>query len=354
VRVGPGEVVGSDLDRPGLVDAFEGHAALGRVNLRNPPALAVEDFGAWVVDAGDDEIAGGKARLAHFDLLRSELPGLAADLARNLVQAPHLGVLLGDHHRVLAALVRLMPVADHRLASLLRVWRDRDSLLGLVEDKRLVALALPDPLRRLAVEVVAVSDHLVKVDRLATLREGAEQPARLDLAKLLGVADQDELRLRSLGVGRVAPGWAESTIPASSIKSTDSCGKPSPPSYSARSSAKSRLAMLEAGKPSARITFAARQVGAAARNSIPACAQPSAAATIAKVLPLPASPITTATPSGLVSRRRIISRWSAFKVGRAPITRAAISSPAGSGPFARIRSAAASASRSSSQIRRVV
>ena len=53
-----------------------------------------------------------------------------------------------------------------------------------------------------------------------------------------------------------------------------------------------------AGRPSARITFAARQVGAAARSSIPACAQPSAAATMAKVLPVPASPITTATPSG--------------------------------------------------------
>ena len=43
--------------------------------------------------------------------------------------------------------------------------------------------------------------------------------------------------------------------------------------------------MLVAGSPSDRITFAARQVGAAARSSIPVCAQPSAVATMAKVLP---------------------------------------------------------------------
>jgi hypothetical protein len=83
VRVGPRQVIGSDFDRLGLVDAFEDDTALGGVDLGDAPALAVEDFGARVVDAGDDEIAGGEAGLADLDLLRSELPGLTADLARS-------------------------------------------------------------------------------------------------------------------------------------------------------------------------------------------------------------------------------------------------------------------------------
>ncbi len=86
MRVGLCEVVRSDHDRLGLVDAFEGHAPLGGVDLGDPPPLAVEDFGARIVDADDDEIAGGETRLADFDLLPAKLPGLTADLAGNLVQ----------------------------------------------------------------------------------------------------------------------------------------------------------------------------------------------------------------------------------------------------------------------------
>ena len=48
---------------------------------------------------------------------------------------------------------------------------------------------------------MAVADHLIEVDRLCSIRHRAEQPARLDLAELLGVAEKDELRLRALGVG---------------------------------------------------------------------------------------------------------------------------------------------------------
>ena len=75
---------------------------------------------------------------------------------------------------------------------------------------------------------------------------------------------------------------------------------------------------------------------------------------MAKVLPVPASPTTTAIPSGSASRRRTISRWSAFKVGRAWVTLAAISSPAWPRDSPCIRSAVASALRSSSQMRCVV
>ena len=145
---------------------------------------------------------------------------------------------------------------------------------------------------------MAVADHLVEVDRLGPLRDGAEEAARLDLPELLGIAEKDELGLGRLGVGSKRAIVEESTIPASSINSTDPRGRPSTPSYSARSSSTSRPATAIAGKPSSRITLAARQVGAAARSSVPASAQPSAAATIAKVLPVPASPITTATPGG--------------------------------------------------------
>ena len=161
MRIGLGQVVGSDPDRLGLIDAFEQDAALARIDLGDAPALAVEDLGRLVVDAGDDEIAGGELGLPHLDFLRSERSGLAADLPRDLVQSRDLGVLLGDHHGVLAALEGLMPVRDHRLTALLGVRGDRHALLRAIEGKRLAALALPDPLRRLAVEVVAVADHLV-------------------------------------------------------------------------------------------------------------------------------------------------------------------------------------------------
>jgi hypothetical protein len=47
---------------------------------------------------------------------------------------------------------------------------------------------------------VVVADHLIEVDRLRAVCDGTEETARLDLAKLLGIADKDELRLRLLGV----------------------------------------------------------------------------------------------------------------------------------------------------------
>ena len=180
---------------------FEDDLLLLGVDLGDRPALAVVDLCLAVVDAGDDLIAGGEARLAHFDLLGAELPRLAPHRSRQLVQALHLDVSLRDHHRVLAALEGLLPVADHRLAAGLGVGGDRHPLLGDVETERLASLALADALRRLAVELVAVADHLVEVDRLAALGERAEQAAGLDLPQLLGVADQDQLRFGSLGVG---------------------------------------------------------------------------------------------------------------------------------------------------------
>jgi hypothetical protein len=77
VRVGAGEVVGADLDRPRLVDALEDGATPGGIGLCNLPALAVIDGGGLVVDAGDYLIAGGEARPADLDLLRAELPCLS-------------------------------------------------------------------------------------------------------------------------------------------------------------------------------------------------------------------------------------------------------------------------------------
>jgi AAA domain len=162
-----------------------------------------------------------------------------------------------------------------------------------------------------------MADHFVQVDRLAALRESAEQPARLDLAKLLRIADEDELGLRLLRLDRAEHEGGEG-LPRESVLLIDEAGMVDSATLARLvSHAERRLATVVAGTPSDCITFAARQVGAAACRSIPACVQPSAAAAMAKVLPLPASPITTATPSGLVKRRRIISRWSSFKVGRA-------------------------------------
>jgi hypothetical protein len=48
---------------------------------------------------------------------------------------------------------------------------------------------------------VLVADHLVKVDRIGALGNRSEQTARLDLAKLLGIPDEDELCSGRLGVG---------------------------------------------------------------------------------------------------------------------------------------------------------
>ena len=109
-----------------------------------------------------------------------------------------------------------------------------------------------------------------------------EQAARLDLAELLGVAEEDELGLRPLGVVD-QPGEGRGVDHPRLIDQEHRALRQAPrcPRAAARSSSASRLAMLVAGKPSERRTLAARQVGAAARSSIPACAQPSAAATMA-------------------------------------------------------------------------
>ena len=130
-----------------------------------------------------------------------------------------------------------------------------------------------------------VADHLVEVDGIGALRDRGEQAARLDLAKLLGVADQDQLAPRPPRRGRsVAPGAPSPTIPASSTRRTER--EESADARRGRGR-RSRLATLVASSPSARRTLAARQVGAATRSSKPACAQPSAAATVAKLLPVP-------------------------------------------------------------------
>jgi hypothetical protein len=57
VRVGPREVVVADLDPLRLVDSVDDDAPLVGVDLGDAPALAVEDFGARVVDAGVEIVA---------------------------------------------------------------------------------------------------------------------------------------------------------------------------------------------------------------------------------------------------------------------------------------------------------
>ena len=114
------------------------------------------------------------------------------------------------------------------------------------------------------------------------LGERARKAARLDLAELLrgrrsGRAWPRPRSAWSIRRARVA----ESTIPASSISRTEPGASAARPRALRGRARPSRLAMLVASRPSARSTLAARQVGAAARSSIPACAQPSAAATVA-------------------------------------------------------------------------
>lgn len=134
-----------------------------------------------VVDAGNDLIAGGEGRAADLDLALAEYPRLLADISRHRVQLLDLGVSLGDHYGVLGALVGPMPIGDHRLAPRIGVGGDRDPLSGLIEAQRLAALACAYPLRRDAVKLVLVADHLVQVDRLGAFRQRPEQTARLDL-----------------------------------------------------------------------------------------------------------------------------------------------------------------------------
>jgi hypothetical protein len=133
VRVGPRQVLGADLDPPRLVDALKDDSALLRVDLCDLPTLAVVDLGLAVVDAGNDLIASGEASVPDFDLLGSELSLLAPELSRHRVQPLDVEVSLGDHHRVLATVVGLVPGLHHRLAPRLRVGSDRDSVLGLIE-----------------------------------------------------------------------------------------------------------------------------------------------------------------------------------------------------------------------------
>ena len=47
---------------------------------------------------------------------------------------------------------------------------------------------------------MAVADHLVQHDRLAAVGDRREESARLDLAELSGIADQDQLGVGRLGV----------------------------------------------------------------------------------------------------------------------------------------------------------
>ena len=202
-----------------------------------------------------------------------------------------------------------------------------------------------------------MADHLVEVDRLAAIarsprtarpprsrRAAAGSPIRTSLASAaLGVVDQP-------GQGRRS--------------------RPSPPRRSAGPSPAAALAavVLRPVELSEQAGDAGRVAGPRrAARSPPARSAPRRAA---RSPPAPSprprrrwrrscrSPPRRSRrrrPRRSPSRRRTISRWSAFRVGRASITRAPRSArPAGVGPCARIRSAAASASRSSSQIRWVV
>jgi hypothetical protein len=153
MRVGLCEVVGTDLDRAGLVDALQDDAALVGIDLGDLPALAVVDVGFAVVDSGDDLVAGGKARFADLDLLLAELPGLSAQLAGHRVQAFDLDVLLGDHHRVLSGPKGLMPLGEHRLAAGLGIGGHNYPLLRAVEVKGLGSFAFADQPRPFALDL---------------------------------------------------------------------------------------------------------------------------------------------------------------------------------------------------------
>jgi len=181
------------LDAAGLVDAVENDPTSLGVHLGDFPALAVVDCCVAVVDAGDEEIAGGKWGAADHDLLGAEPPFGLDQLARRRVQALNLDVSLRHHQRVLALGEGLPPVTDHRCALQLGGLGDRHPLGLPVEAQCLSRVTLADQLRRIAVNLVEVADHFVQVDGVGSLRDRGEQAARLDRAKLLGVSDQDEL-----------------------------------------------------------------------------------------------------------------------------------------------------------------
>ena len=106
-----------------------------------------------------------------------------------------------------------------------------------------------------------MADHLVQVDGLGALGQGAEEAAGLDLRELLVVADQDELRLGRLGVADQAGEGGGVHHPRLVDQEDRAGGEGLVAAASARSSPASRRATLVASRPSERRTLAARQVG---------------------------------------------------------------------------------------------
>ena len=202
-----------------------------------------------------------------------------------------------------------------------------------------------------------VADHLVQVDRVGALGQRPEQAARLDLAELLGIADQDELCLCLLGVvdqprqvgGVDHPGLVDQQDRAVAKQASR------PPARRARARRAGWRRSSPAGPRRAGRSPPARSA-LPTRSSIPA-SRPALAPRRGSRSSCRCRPRRSrrATPSRSASRRRTISRWSAFRVGWAR------EHPRGDQlarpprrPRLRIRSAVSSASRSSSQMRLVV
>ena len=100
-RVLAAQVVGVDHTRLSVSTPTSSTPPVG-VDRLDPPALAVVDAGAVVVDAGDDLVADREAGLADLDLKLAEPTFAPHHLTGQRIQPPDLGVSLRDHQRVLA------------------------------------------------------------------------------------------------------------------------------------------------------------------------------------------------------------------------------------------------------------
>jgi hypothetical protein len=130
-----------------------------------------------------------------LDLLGTEGAGLAQPLAGARVQVGDVAAAVGDHERLLAALVRAPPVIDQSGAGRVGGRGGDEAAVLVVLAGESGDVAATEVRERLAVPLLVLATDLVQLGGADLIGQGAEGTAGLDLGKLAAVAHEHKLGL---------------------------------------------------------------------------------------------------------------------------------------------------------------
>ncbi len=188
------------------VGRVEEHASVLVVDRDDLADRAVADLALVVVAEAHDGVADLEWPLADDDRFALELMGFGEESACPSVEVVDVDVTVRHHQRVAATLAVAPPLVDHPLSHNIGIGPGHERPMPAQPGDRLL-----DSHRPVVVECLAFPRHLLspvfgeRDDRVSVFKRTEHTPG-VDLGKLLGVADEDDLRSRRC---RLVDQWRE-------------------------------------------------------------------------------------------------------------------------------------------------